>query len=71
VFSAMPPNGVSYDGHLDRGSTDDKDTDKNRRSIGCRNCCAIRLCKWNIVELAGGLRVTWCMVINVCGAITL
>jgi len=48
-----------------------KETDKNRRSIGCRNCCAIRLCRRNIIELVGGLRGTWCVMINVCGAITL
>ena len=54
MFSAVPPNGISYDGRLDRGSTDDKDDKyEKRRSIGSRNRCATGVCRWNIIAAAG------------------
>jgi hypothetical protein len=58
-------------GCLDRGVQTMKDTDKKGWSIGSRSHTATRLGRCNIVELIGGLRGTWCVMMNVCGAITL
>ena len=72
VFSAAPPNGISYAEHLDCGCTNDKkDTDEERGSVGSRGRCATRPARHNIIELHGGLRDTRYALMNVCGAVPL